>query len=484
MWRGGDTADVRADGADARVDGVQLADGRVTHATPRLLSVCVRLKTMVPPIALRPKMTTSSLVSGRSSCARGGASSSASESNQAEFCWFSRVGKTLSNDHRCGSNALVRVLWEFRTPSTVPIGLDPAEILSPKPSIQVCCGAAPSIELLLRSGCGSERSLRGAQICARNEEVGRGVTDHVTLAVPLLDCRSGQRYKTPSWPRAPACVVVACVAAVTAQRTSLAWAVVVAVCVAVCVAVVSRCAAAPPLAAARARPAYRAVDFGEDFQLSYFPAQALVVIPQLLAQPARDCGALPPCARATLAAVAAAKEGLRILQLVPGARRRGLREPRAALTAAAPRAAVSRRRASAGRLRQTARRHALVRLRQRSVVSESSARRSPTVLPSVRMSSSSSKTPFPHPFSLGTNAPRARRHPAGGVCRGDALHRRDLRVRGTANLHVVGAAAMPHLPRTNPMATCYALGWWTLIFKQRLFFFLDFTSRLFFESEF
>lgn len=50
-------------------------------------------------------------------------------------------------------------------------------------------------------------------------------------------------------------------------------------------------------------------------------------------------------------------------------------------------------------------------------------------------------------------------HSAGGVPRGIALAPTDLRVFGTANLHVVGAAAMPQLPRANPMASCYAMGW-------------------------
>lgn len=49
-------------------------------------------------------------------------------------------------------------------------------------------------------------------------------------------------------------------------------------------------------------------------------------------------------------------------------------------------------------------------------------------------------------------------HAAGGVPRHLALEPTDLRLKSTANVYVVGAPAMPRLPRANPMASCYAMG--------------------------
>eukprot|EP00238_Polyblepharides_amylifera_P001676 CAMPEP_0196574122 /NCGR_PEP_ID=MMETSP1081-20130531/3896_1 /TAXON_ID=36882 /ORGANISM="Pyramimonas amylifera, Strain CCMP720" /LENGTH=385 /DNA_ID=CAMNT_0041892039 /DNA_START=53 /DNA_END=1210 /DNA_ORIENTATION=- len=51
-------------------------------------------------------------------------------------------------------------------------------------------------------------------------------------------------------------------------------------------------------------------------------------------------------------------------------------------------------------------------------------------------------------------------HPAGGCCMGDggALDAR-LRLRGTSNIHVCGAATFPQLPQANPQAQCYAMGY-------------------------
>jgi choline dehydrogenase-like flavoprotein len=50
-------------------------------------------------------------------------------------------------------------------------------------------------------------------------------------------------------------------------------------------------------------------------------------------------------------------------------------------------------------------------------------------------------------------------HPAGGACRGDALDAESLELRGCEGVCVVGAAAMPALPRVNPSLSCYAMGW-------------------------
>ena len=50
-------------------------------------------------------------------------------------------------------------------------------------------------------------------------------------------------------------------------------------------------------------------------------------------------------------------------------------------------------------------------------------------------------------------------HPAGGACRGDALDVESLELRGCEGVCVVGAAAMPALPRVNPSLSCYAMGW-------------------------
>eukprot|EP00633_Aureoumbra_lagunensis_P006587 CAMPEP_0197324960 /NCGR_PEP_ID=MMETSP0891-20130614/71405_1 /TAXON_ID=44058 ORGANISM="Aureoumbra lagunensis, Strain CCMP1510" /NCGR_SAMPLE_ID=MMETSP0891 /ASSEMBLY_ACC=CAM_ASM_000534 /LENGTH=83 /DNA_ID=CAMNT_0042817851 /DNA_START=1318 /DNA_END=1569 /DNA_ORIENTATION=- len=50
-------------------------------------------------------------------------------------------------------------------------------------------------------------------------------------------------------------------------------------------------------------------------------------------------------------------------------------------------------------------------------------------------------------------------HSAGGAVRGLALEPSRLRVQGTSNIYVIGAAAMPQLPAANPMASCYAMGW-------------------------
>ena len=50
-------------------------------------------------------------------------------------------------------------------------------------------------------------------------------------------------------------------------------------------------------------------------------------------------------------------------------------------------------------------------------------------------------------------------HAAGGAARGAVLDPGTLELRAAPNLFVVGAAAMPALPRANPMLACYASGW-------------------------
>ena len=60
---------------------------------------------------------------------------------------------------------------------------------------------------------------------------------------------------------------------------------------------------------------------------------------------------------------------------------------------------------------------------------------------------------------LGRLVPQQRIFPRPLMLALDALDAESLELRGCEGVCVVGAAAMPALPRVNPSLSCYAMGW-------------------------
>ncbi|KAJ1455745.1 hypothetical protein M885DRAFT_497505 [Pelagophyceae sp. CCMP2097] len=231
----------------------------------------------------------------------------------------------------------------------------------------VAGGAVSTAELLFRSGVGSEETI-GKGVVIRSPALGRDVYDHVTVAVPLVDLRGALTAG-----EAALCAAAVLAAALRPGRAAVRVAAVVAVVVAAAALKLR-----PTAADACGRPAYRAVAFDDEAQLSFFPAQALVAMASILGGPDGG-GPLPLHARPQPSPITRALEAVA---------------------------------------------HWILR----SV---------------LRLDA-----------GVGTLW-----HAAGGAARGTVVDVDDLHLLGAEALHVVGAAAMPRLPRVNPMAMCYAMGW-------------------------